>query len=103
MNTPKLYRKRPVTIEAVELTRANIDAVAEWCGGTVLTSVRLRPFGGPREVVQVVEIETLEGAMRADIGDMVICGVAGEFYPCKPGIFAESYEEIAAGPAEEHR
>lgn len=95
MTTPKLYRKRPVTIEAMELTRDNIDAVAAWCGGAVFNIVRLTKKRHGREIAQVVEIETLEGTMAAEIGDMVIRGVAGEFYPCKPGIFAESYEEPA--------
>lgn len=95
MITPKLYRKRPVTIEAMELTRDNIDAVAAWCGGAVFNIVRLTKKRHGREIAQVVEIETLEGTMAAEIGDMVIRGVAGEFYPCKPGIFAESYEEPA--------
>ncbi len=37
-------------------------------------------------------IRTLEGVMRADIGDMIIRGVKGEFYPCKPDIFEATYE-----------
>ena len=39
-------------------------------------------------------IETLEGTMRADVGDYIITGVKGEKYPCKPDIFKKSYEEI---------
>ncbi len=38
------------------------------------------------------EIETLEGVMTADIGDMIITGVNGERYPCKPDIFLKTYE-----------
>ena len=37
-------------------------------------------------------IETLEGIMLARVGDWIIKGVAGEFYPCKPAIFAATYE-----------
>ena len=37
-------------------------------------------------------IPTLEGMLRADLDDMVIMGVKGEFYPCKPDIFAATYE-----------
>jgi hypothetical protein len=37
-------------------------------------------------------IPTLEGEMRADVGDWLIKGVAGEFYPCKPDVFAATYE-----------
>lgn len=39
-------------------------------------------------------IRTLEGEMRADPGDWIIRGVQGEFYPCKPDIFAETYEAV---------
>ena len=41
-----------------------------------------------------VIIRTLEGDMKADIGDFIIKGVNGEFYPCKPDIFWKSYEKI---------
>lgn len=39
-------------------------------------------------------IETLEGTMKANIGDYIICGLSGELYPCKPDIFKKSYEEV---------
>jgi len=39
-------------------------------------------------------IVTLEGEMRADLGDWIIKGVKGEFYPCKPDIFEATYEEV---------
>ena len=41
-----------------------------------------------------VEIETLEGTMVGNAGDYLICGVKGEFYPCKPDIFAATYELV---------
>ena len=40
------------------------------------------------------EIRTLEGTMRADMGDWIITGVNGERYPCKPDIFAATYEPV---------
>ncbi len=39
-------------------------------------------------------VKTLEGEMRADVGDWIIKGVKGEFYPCKPDIFAETYDPV---------
>lgn len=39
-----------------------------------------------------VKIKTLEGEMTADVGDWLITGVNGELYPCKPDIFAKTYE-----------
>lgn len=41
-----------------------------------------------------VKIETLEGTMRANVGDYIIKGINGEFYPCKPDIFMKTYEEV---------
>lgn len=79
-----LYRKKPVVIEAVQLDDDNATAVAEWCGGQV--SPAGITFG------TCVFIDTLEGVMRADEGDYIIRGVQGECYPCKPDIFAATYE-----------
>jgi hypothetical protein len=42
-----------------------------------------------------VEISTLEGRMRADPGDWIITGIKGERYPCKPDIFAATYEPVS--------
>jgi len=81
------FRKKPVTVEALRVDELNIEAVAEWCGGSV------RGVMLPKDQ-WVIEIETLEGSMRADVGDWVICGIAGEFYPCKPDIFAKTYELV---------
>jgi len=39
-------------------------------------------------------IRTLEGLLRADVGDWIITGIRGEQYPCKPDIFEKTYEEV---------
>lgn len=88
------FRKKPVVIEAVQLTRE----LAVRC----LVDREPGPFGlvvagdfhpARREVSRAwVSINTLEGAMRAEIDDWIIKGVAGELYPCKPDIFAATYE-----------
>ena len=44
------------------------------------------------QALEVTLIETLEGTMRAEVGDWIITGVKGERYPCKPDIFAATYE-----------
>ena len=41
-----------------------------------------------------IDIETLEGVIHADAGDYIITGVHGEQYPCKPDIFAETYDPV---------
>ena len=74
------FRKKPVVIEARQYRRNSLEAeqVAKWCGGAQ----------GPRGCI----IRTLEGNHLASYGDWIIKGVKGEFYPCKPDIFAATYE-----------
>lgn len=79
----KRYRKKPVVIEAVQMTEDNINSVEDWCGGLIVDG----DFGAH------MLIDTLEGIMRADISDYIIRGVKGEFYPCKPDVFTATYEE----------
>lgn len=81
------YRKKPVVIEAVRWTGKNIDEV---CFFTGRTGGELMYDHGR------LLIKTLEGDMFAETGDYIIKGVAGEFYPCKPDIFAQTYEEVPA-------
>lgn len=80
---PDRYRKKPVEVEAMHFADV-IDGsrIAEWCGGSNESS--------PHEV----QIATLEGVMTATLGDYVIRGVQGEFYPCKPDIFEQTYEAV---------
>ena len=96
---PKQFRKKPVIIEAVALTRENVHAVATWCGGRVVEEGKA---SDPSDVYLALDIPTLEGVMRGETmdpsgryphGDWIIKGVGGEFYPCKPDIFAATYEE----------
>ncbi len=76
------YRKKPVVIEAVQWTGNNFGE---------LTDFMHDAYGVDNKKVT---IKTLEGTMTADIGDWIIKGVQGEFYPCKPGIFAATYELV---------
>lgn len=56
---------------------------------------RKKPVVVDAEPCQVVTfIQTLEGTMRAEVGDWIITGVKGERYPCKPDIFAATYEPV---------
>lgn len=89
---PKHYRKKPVVIAAMELMgdREGFEAVAAWSGAfPVYWEDDLTERKTPRHLI----IHTLEGDHRADIGDFVIKGIKGEFYPCKPDIFWKTYEE----------
>lgn len=85
-----LYRKKPVVIEAYQIPAPTDQTTREgpphWFISAMCDrTVRALPEGG-------VLIKTLEGDMRGDVGDYVIQGVKGELYPCKPDIFAATYE-----------
>lgn len=86
----KRYRKKPVVIDAVRLTEADIDPIAFWCGGEARSEVSPRDHD---DVYRYILIPTLEGVMKAEIGDWVVKGVKGEFYPVKNDIFKATYEE----------
>ncbi|MCX4606839.1 hypothetical protein OG402_41160 [Streptomyces anulatus] len=93
MISPEKYRKKPVEIEAVHLTNdVSPDEVASWCGGRVAPHPEQNYTGG----ALVIEIETLEGTMRAEPGDWIIKGVVGKFYPCRDDIFEATYEATEA-------
>lgn len=77
----KLYVKKPVIITAVQYTGNNVNEIVEFIGK------RNIDYGDH------LRIKTLEGEMIANIGDFIIRGVKGEFYPCKPDIFNETYKE----------
>ena len=98
------YRKKPVVIEAVQIRCAEYsdpDDVSTWdtpfsAGPDWLRRAfsdgTLRPRDPMGSDYLLWEIETLEGVMAADPGDWIIRGVKGELYPCKPDIFAMTYE-----------
>jgi len=96
MNEPKLYKKKPVVIEAVQLTaKAVLDSLADktpifeglQASGSWDSTTRKLNYGH-------VLIKTLEGTMKAEIGDWIIKGVKGELYPCKPDIFMATYDPV---------
>ena len=77
------FRKKPVVIEAQQFDGTNGVELLAWIGGSELSE---------SFTDDAIEIHTLEGTMRADKWDWIIKGVKGEFYPCKPDIFAASYD-----------
>lgn len=83
------YRKRPIVIEAYQWNhRGNFikwDALPSWIRDTYERGDFLMLADG-------AEIKTLEGWIKASIGDWIIRGIAGELYPCKPDIFDATYE-----------
>ena len=85
------YRKKPVVVEVWEFTRDSIKLADSWVRQYRNDINLFSQYGGD---VLYIEIKTLEGTMRAELGDYIIKGVQGEFYPCKPDIFEATYEAI---------
>jgi hypothetical protein len=84
MSNVQRFRKKPVVIEAMgPLTHDNAASMAHWAGGLV------------HRALNEVALPTLEGTMIASLGDWIIRGVKGEFYPCKPDIFEATHERVS--------
>lgn len=81
------YRKKPVVVEAIQWEGpGDTNRIVNWL------SMHSGSIRGWTFVDDWIEIPTLEGAMKASSGDWIIRGIKGEFYPCKPDIFAVTYE-----------
>ena len=76
------YRKKPVVIEAVQWTGENLKEVLDF----------MKWRNASHDDVGGLVIHTLEGTHSARVGDWIIKGVQGEFYPCKPDIFEQTYD-----------
>ena len=87
----RAYRKKPVVVEAVQWTGENHAEMCEFIDQEVF---EIKPKEG-------LIIHTLEGNHHASPGDYIIKGVNGEFYPCKPDIFAKTYEPATLTPPNE--
>lgn len=80
------YKKKPVVIEAIQWTGTNIKDISKFTDSS--TDQPFKRLGNELFII------TLEGEMRADINDYIIKGVKGEFYPCKPDVFKQTYVAI---------
>lgn len=84
------FRKKPVVIEAVRFTGKNQREVLAFSH----PNLSKQALDGAQTMNLPVIISTLEGDMKVSPGDWIIKGVKGEFYPCKPDIFAATYEPV---------
>lgn len=90
------YRKKPVVVEAIQWTGSNLEEIRNFVGSNLIEEY-VEFFDIKRTLNKMlvdIAIDTLEGTMRVDYGDYIIKGVQGEFYPCKPDIFEQTYEEV---------
>lgn len=80
------YRKKPVVIDA-----------AKWVGhneAEIISFITVAHEIHTDAIHSIIKIHTLEGVMEASLGDYIIKGVNGEFYPCKPDIFDKTYVKV---------
>ena len=93
-DTVSKFRKKPVTIEAILWSGGNLREVIDFIG--LHESAQDMEWRKYQQLVftEGLKIFTLEGTMKADTGDYIIKGIQGEFYPCKPDIFAQTYEPL---------
>lgn len=97
----KTYVKKPIRIKALQWTGLNPKEMIEFGGVdsngtsnlTIVENSSYSPNSKAEEQYRL-KIETLEGTMWASIGDYIIKGVRGEFYPCRGDIFEETYVEV---------
>ncbi|WP_277048454.1 hypothetical protein [Solobacterium moorei] len=81
------YIKKPVVIEAVQWSGNNLNEILDFMKDK-------QPNYYEDDEKKLLTIQTLEGNMIASVGDYIIKGVKGEFYPCKPDIFEQTYEVV---------
>ena len=81
------YRKKPVVIDAVQWSGNNLNEILDFMKDK-------QPNYYEDDEKKLLTIQTLEGNMIASVGDYIIKGVKGEFYPCKPDIFEQTYEVV---------
>lgn len=86
------YKKKPVVIDAVQFLGCSTSShqVDRW----MKTGVDPEPNTIHTRDIIHMDIETLEGTMKASPHDWIIKGVNGEFYPCKPDIFEKTYTKV---------
>lgn len=82
------YRKKPVVIEAIQYRGYNSLPLVKKLMGNEFEKVLFKPFS------EKLIIPTLEGDHETGVGDYIIKGIKGEFYPCKPDIFEATYEKV---------
>lgn len=82
----RYFRKKPVTVEAMQITDAtSVLDIEEWIDSATISFNTDPP---------TIWIDTMEGRMEGRQGDWIIKGVNGEFYPCKNEIFIKTYQEV---------
>jgi hypothetical protein len=88
------FRKKPVVIQAIQWTGRNQSEISEFATVNACFFDQVDSDGSNRKIDANLEIATIEGNLTASVGDWIIKGIKGEFYPCKPDIFEATYEAV---------
>jgi len=88
------FRKKPVVIEAMQWTGDNLSDVIDFTGLNISAARWTKEELEATVKNKGLKIFTLEGPLRTRVGDWIIKGVKGEFYPCKPDIFEATYDLV---------
>ena len=86
------YIKKPIPVQAVQWTGWNLQECKDFAGQHLDVQ-----YPTLDDSVIILVLDTYEGNMVVSMGDFIIRGVEGEFYPCKPGVFAKTYIEVDEG------
>lgn len=90
MSGPNFYRKKPVEVQAMQVTDDTFVEAVKW--------MRKEGAGFNLTMDGTLTVETLEGPLNVSPGDWLIRGVKGEFYPCKSDVFEMTYEPAEPKP-----
>lgn len=90
------YRKKPVVIDAFQLNSRGLVGEDWFWDAVTRNDIITYNFGKFHSEDAYCDIKTLEGTMRANIGDYIVRGINGEIYPCKPDVFEKTYEPVCA-------
>lgn len=91
------YRKKPIVIEAIVWNGNNLKEVMEFIDSEFKYEENVEYITNKFSYFSAFKrlfLDTLEGTMEVSKGDYIIKGIQGEFYPCKPDIFKQTYEEV---------
>lgn len=84
------FRKKPIVIEARQFTEESAYGLLAWINLSVREGYMARLDGRTGRLI----VPTMRGGLGASIGDWIIRGIGGEFYPCPQEVFSETYEEV---------
>ena len=88
------YRKKPVIVDAIQI-KSNPTQLKEFVGDNASVDILDAAWQAGAGIPTIlVTIQTLEGKMYAGEGDYIVKGIKGEYYPCKPDIFEQTYEKV---------